>query len=246
MEQSQTSTIQTENRRAQRWLRLPLALSLTILALELVAGLVANSLALLSDAGHVLTDVLALALAWYAARQVTRPASGSMTFGYHRVGVLAAISNAVALVAVSGYIYFEAVQRFRQPPQVAGGIVIAVALAGLAGNLVVMWLLRGIRGQNLNLRSAYLHVIGDALGSVAVLGSGLVILLTGRTWVDPLASVLVATLVLVGAARILRDGLRVFLEASPAHLDLQQVAKDRKSTRLNSSHNSESRMPSSA
>ncbi|MBI3953626.1 MAG: cation transporter, partial [Chloroflexi bacterium] len=158
MQGAQITTIQEENRRAQRWLRLPLALSLTVLVMEVAAGLVANSLALLSDAGHVLTDVLALGLAWYAARQVTRPASPSMTFGYHRVGVLAAVFNAVTLAAVAGYIFFEAAQRFREPPQVAGGLVIVVAVIGLAGNLVVLWLLRGVGSQNLNLRSAYLHV----------------------------------------------------------------------------------------
>lgn len=191
-----------------------------ILVVEVVGGLLSNSLALLSDAGHVFADVVALSLSWYGVRQAERPSSSGMTFGYHRVGVVIAIVNAISIFAIVVVILYEAYHRLQQPPEVNSLLMLAVGIAGLGANaLVVLWLRRD-RQSNLNVRSAFWHALGDALASIGVIIGGTIMLLTGWFWLDPIISVLIGLIITVAAWRILREGLRVLLEATPRHLDI--------------------------
>ncbi|MEK7872685.1 MAG: cation diffusion facilitator family transporter [Chloroflexota bacterium] len=204
-------------------MRLAMTLTALILVVEVVGGIASNSLALLSDAGHVLTDLLALGLTWFGLAQERRDPTPRMTYGYHRVGLLIAVVNALLLSGVSVYIFYHAYLRLQAPPQVQGPIMLAVALVGLAANVGVMLLLQPYQGRNLNIRSAFLNVAGDALASVAVVVGGVIISMSGFYVIDPLLSILVGVLIIIGAWSILRESLPVFLEAAPAHLDTQEI-----------------------
>lgn len=206
-------------------LKLAVILSATILVAEVVGALLSNSLALLSDAGHVFTDVLALSLSWFGVRQAARPATSRMTFGYHRVGILIALINAVSVVAIAGYIFHEALARLREPPQVNSLLMFGVALVGLVANLIVVFWLVQAQRQSLNVRSAFLHAWGDALASVGVLVSGIVIFFTGWFWVDPVASIFIGLVIAVSAWGIIREAVSIFLEAAPGHLNVQEMVK---------------------
>ncbi len=197
----------------------------SILVAELVGGYLANSLALLSDAGHVFVDVLALLLSWFALRQTERPASHKMTFGYHRIGILAALVNSVSLVVISGVIFHEAYGRLGEPPPVRSGLMLSVAALGFIANVVVVLMLRREQRQNLNIRSAFLHVLGDALSSLGVMGGGAVILLSGWFWVDPAISVAIGLVIVFNSLQVIREALSIFLEASPSHLDMEQMVQ---------------------
>ena len=192
---------------------------------EVVGGLVAGSLALLADAAHMLTDTVSLGLAWVAFRLTDRPADDRRTFGYHRFPVLAAFLNGIVLVAVVAWIAFEAVQRLLEPAPVLGGTMAAIAVLGLLVNVVAFAILHGGSRDNLNMRGAALHVLGDLLGSVAALAAAIVILLTGWTPVDPLLSLLVGAIVLRGAWSLLRHSTHVLVEGAPAHIDPEEVAR---------------------
>jgi cobalt-zinc-cadmium efflux system protein len=195
-------------------------LSLAILAAELVGGLLSHSLALLSDAGHVFADIIALGLSWYGIRQASRPSNSNMTFGYHRIGVVVAIINALTIFAVGLIIIFEAYHRFQKPPEINSLLMMTVAVVGLLANLLVTWWLRKEQKSNINIRSAFWHSIGDALASVGVIAGGLIIFLTGQVWVDPLVSVLISLVILTAAWSIFREGMRVILEATPKDVDV--------------------------
>jgi cobalt-zinc-cadmium efflux system protein len=190
-----------------------------------VGGIWSHSLALLADAGHVAADVLALALAWFAAVQSRRPADQRRTYGYHRVGILAATANSVALVVVVVVIGLEAVRRLLHPEPVSGGVVVATALAAIAVNSYVAWSLRDA-GHDLNLRAALLHVLGDLASAAGVVAAGLVILLTGWLYADPLISMVICVLILVGAVRIARESMHVLMEGTPRDLDLAAVERE--------------------
>jgi len=196
-----------------------------ILIVEVVGGFLSNSLALLSDAGHVFTDFLALGLAWWAARQALRPATSQMTYGYHRWGVLAALINSLSLLGISGAIFYEAFQRLGSPEPVEGPLMLAVAVVGLLVNLYVVLRLRGLGTESINLRAALWHAGGDALSSVGVIVGGILILLTGKYWFDPAISFAIGAIILLGAWRLLREGLNVILEAPPSQLDSQEVVR---------------------
>lgn len=210
---------------SERALGLAVLLTGGFMLVEAVGGLLAGSLALLADAGHMLTDVAALALAWLAIRLRRRPASWRRTYGFDRASVLAAFVNGLALFLLAGWILWEAVQRLREPGEVLGGIMLAVAVAGLAVNLIALRLLSG-GGQSLNERAAILHVMGDLLGSVAAIAAATIILLTGWTPADPLLSVLVAGLILRAAWRIVAESGHILLEGTPPGLDPRTVAAD--------------------
>lgn len=200
--------------------------SVIILALEVTGGLMAHSLALLADAGHVFADVIALSLSWYGIRQAERPASHSMTFGYHRVGVLVAIINAVSIFAVALYIFYEAFRRLQQPPEyVDSPLMLIVATVGLSVNLLVAFWLRKERRANLNIRSAFWHALGDALASIGVILGSIIILLTGLFVVDTIISIAIGLIIILAAWQILRDGLRVLLEATPQQIDVTRMIK---------------------
>ena len=215
------------HRMARNSLRLAFFLTLIILFAELVGGLLANSLALLSDAGHVVTDLFALGLAWFATVQAERPANARKTFGYHRVGILAALVNAVTLIMIAFAILLEAIQRIQHPVPVQPFIMFLAAGIGIVVNLIIGFgLLR--EGDNLNVRAAMLHVFGDVAASAGVIVAGIIILLTGWTIVDPLLSVGIAVLIAVGAWRILRETTDILLEAVPKGLSMPDLVKDMK------------------
>ncbi|MGO1079894.1 cation diffusion facilitator family transporter [Inquilinus sp. CA228] len=203
----------------ERRLMIALAITAGFMLVEAAGGWIANSLALLADAGHMLTDAAALALAWLAARMARRPRDARRSYGYGRVQVLAAFANGIVLLAVVVAIVVEAAGRLTAPAPVEGGLMIVVAAAGLAANLVAFRVLQGGDRGNLNLRGAALHVMGDLLGSVGALAAGAVILLTGWTPIDPILSVLVSLLVLRSAWVILRESGHVLVEGSPDRID---------------------------
>jgi cobalt-zinc-cadmium efflux system protein len=192
---------------------------------EAVAGVWSGSLALLSDAGHMVTDSIALGLAALAAWLARKPPSKRHTYGLVRLEVLAALVNSLLMLGLIAYIVNEAIHRLQQPQPVMGSAVMVVAAIGLGVNLVVAWMLHH-GGSSLNIRAAFLHVLGDMLGSVAALVAGTVIWITGYTPIDPILSLLVAGLILVSAWRLLWESLHVLLEAVPAHIDLETVAQD--------------------
>lgn len=210
--------------KAGQRLRWAVLLTSLILAAEVVGGVAANSLALLSDAGHLFTDLVALGLSLFAVRLVQWPSTRRMTFGYHRVGILAALFNAVTLIGITGAVFWGAAQRFRDPPEVEGEVTLAVAVMGLVVNGVVMGLLWGQQSANLTVHSAFLHVVGDALGSLAVIVSGALILATGWFWSDPAISVFIGLIIAFGAWRIFREALSVLVEAAPAGLNVEDLA----------------------
>jgi cobalt-zinc-cadmium efflux system protein len=200
-----------------------------ILVAELAGGIMANSLALLADAGHVFADVIALSLSWYGLRQAERPASNRMTFGYHRVGVIIAIVNALSIFAIALFIFYEAIRRLQQPPEyVDSPTMLIVATIGLSVNLLVAFWLRKEQRANLNVRSAFWHSLGDALASIGVILGGIIILATGLFVVDPIISVAIGLIIVLAAWSIFRDGLRVLLEATPPQIDLSQMISDLK------------------
>jgi len=211
---------------AARKLQIALFLTAVILVAEVVTGFLANSLALLSDAGHVLMDLFALGLSWVAVHQSSRAASGRMTYGYHRIGILVAVINAIAVVVVALFIFIEAARRLQETPEVRGNILLAMALAGGLVNLVVAWVLHEESRGSLNVRSAFLHVLGDLLGSLGVLVAAVAIVVAGWLWMDAAVSVLIGVIILVGAVRILREAIHIFLEASPAHIDMDELVAE--------------------
>jgi len=199
-----------------------LVLTLSFAGVEAVAGWWSGSLALLGDAGHMLTDSLALGLAAAAAFFAKRPPSTRHSYGLGRLETLAAFGNALLMVGIVAVIAAEAVQRLMTPVPVHGGAVTVVALIGLGINVAAAWLLAGGR-HDLNVRAALLHVLGDLLGSVAALVSGVVILYTGWTTIDPLLSLLIVVLILFSSMRVLREALHALMEGVPAHLDIEAV-----------------------
>jgi cobalt-zinc-cadmium efflux system protein len=201
-------------------------LTLAFVLGESAAGLFSHSLALLSDAGHNFADALALVLAWYALGAARRPANASRTFGYHRVGILAALVNAVTLVVIAVLIFWEAFQRLRSPAPVQSGLMIGVALAALLMNTVISLWLRGEAKHDLNVRSAYLHMVGDALSSLGVVAAGAMIAITGNTTADPAVSLLIGALILWSSGGILTEAVTVLLEAAPSSLDMAAVEQE--------------------
>jgi cobalt-zinc-cadmium efflux system protein len=199
-------------------------LTFAFAAVEAATGYWANSLALLGDAGHMVTDAGALILAAAAARLARRPASAQHSYGFGRAEVIAALINALLILGLAGALLVSAVRRLQNPEPVAGMAVLLVALVGLLFNLGVLALL--IRGtQTLNIRAAVLHVVGDALGSIAALISGAVVLATGWMPIDPLLTLVICALLLTGSIRVLREGLQVVMEGVPAHVDLALVGR---------------------
>ena len=206
-----------------RRLLLVLALVLGYLVIEVIGGLLTNSLALLADAGHMFTDAAGIGLALLAIWFARRPATPEKSFGYYRIEIFAAVVNALILFAVAGYILYEAIQRFSAPPEVLGPPMLGIATVGLLVNLVSMRLLQAGAATSLNLRGAYLEVLGDLLGSAAVIVAGLVIILTGWTPIDPIASVVIAGLILPRTWSLLREAVDVLLQATPRGVDLDDV-----------------------
>jgi cobalt-zinc-cadmium efflux system protein len=190
---------------------------------EAVGGWLTNSLALLADAGHMLTDVgalsLTLAAIWFAAR----PANPKKTFGYYRLEILAAFVNGIALVLLSLWVIYEAYERFYEPPEVKGTQLTVIAAGGLIVNLIAAYLLHSDHKHDLNMRGAWLHVMGDALGSVTAIVAGALIIAFGWTWADAVCSALISLIIIFGAWRLIRESVNVLLEGTPAHINLTAV-----------------------
>lgn len=205
--------------------RLAIALGLTtaVLVAEIVGAVITGSLALLADAGHLLTDAAGIGLALLAITYAQRPATPQRTFGYYRLEILAAVANAVLLLLVAGLILIEAARRFGDPPEVAGGGMLGFALIGLAANVAGLLLLREGGKESLAVRGAYFEVLGDLLGSAAVVVAALVITVTDAAVVDPVASVVVALLILPRVWMLLRESVDVLLEATPRGVDIHEV-----------------------
>jgi len=205
--------------------RLLVALSITGLMtiVELAGGLMSNSLALIGDAGHMFTDTLALGLSLFALNLAKRPASQTKTYGYYRAEILAALINGAILVLVSAYIFYEAYQRFVEPPEVRGGLMLIVAAIGLAANVVGISILRSASRGNLNVKGAFLHMWSDTVSSVGVIAAGIIILLTGRTIADPIISIIIGLLILRGAGGLVWESINILLEAVPKNLDVSRI-----------------------
>ena len=221
-----SATGPSHDRSAQRTpLKIALAVTAAVMLAEAVGGFLSGSLALLADAGHMLTDVAALALSLFAFWLSGRPKTSRRTFGWRRFEIFAASLNGLALWAVAGVIGYEAIRRFHAPAQIRSGLMMAVAALGLAANIVVGAVLARGRGHSLNIRGAYLHVVADALGSVGVLAAALLIRLTGSSIWDPIVSVAVCVLILWGAWRLMLESFEVLMEVAPKGLDVAAVER---------------------
>ena len=212
-------------------LRWSLAATAAFVLLELVAGIRAHSLALISDAGHNFTDALALLLAWIASYVQSKPADETKTYGYHRAGVLSAFVNALTLVVLSAWIFYESFVRLRHPQAVHEDVMMAIAAVGLVLNGGIMLALRGARRHDLNIRAAFVHMLGDALGSIAIVAGAIAIRYTGWVRVDPVLSIVIGVLIVWTAWDIIRESLNILLEGLPRGIRLGDVGDAMKATR---------------
>ena len=211
------------DRQIVRRLRWALAITAIFLAAEVVGGILSNSLALVADAGHMLTDVAALALSLFVAWFSQQPQNPRKTYGYLRWEILAAFVNGAALLLISVWILWEALGRFRSPEPIAGGLMLAVATAGLVVNVIAARILTAGSKHNLNTRGAYLHVLGDLLSSIGTVAAAILIRYTGWLAADPIASVITTVLIMGGAWRLVRESVDILLESTPAHIPLAAV-----------------------
>ena len=200
-----------------------LAITATFMVVEFVAGVISGALALVADAGHMLTDVGALGLSLFTAMLARRPADLKRTYGYLRWEILAALINGATLFGLSAWVVYEAVSRIRQPHPINTGIFLVVAITGLIANMVSLLVLHRLQDHSLNVRGAYLHILGDALGSVAALIAAIIVSTTGWTVADPIVSILLSLLILFSGWRLLRESTDVLLETVPRHLSLEEV-----------------------
>ena len=206
-----------------RALRYSLVATFAYVLVTLIAGLRSHSLALLSESGHNLTDLLALLLSWVAVFVQTRPPSSTKTFGYHRAGVVAAFINALTLVGISFYIFYEAVGRMRHPVEVQPQVMIWVAFAGVIMNGTISWFLFRA-AHDVNMRSAFIHQMGDTLSTAAVIIGGWAIMLTGQHWIDPALSIGISCLILWSSLGIIQETLNILLEGAPRGMSVEQIA----------------------
>ncbi|MEV0171625.1 cation diffusion facilitator family transporter [Streptomyces sp. NPDC050803] len=204
-------------------LRVALSITLTVMVVEVVGGVVADSLALVADAAHMATDALGLGMALLAIHFAGRPPTGNRTFGYARAEILAALANCLLLLGVGGYVLYEAIQRFFTPAGTEGGLMIVFGAIGLVANMISLTLLMRGQKESLNVRGAFLEVAADALGSVAVLISAVVILTTGWQTADPIASLIIGLMIVPRTVKLLRETLDVLLEAAPKGVDMMEV-----------------------
>jgi cobalt-zinc-cadmium efflux system protein len=208
----------------EKRLGLSLAVTAAIFVAEVAGGLLSNSLALLSDAGHVLTDSFALGLSLVAARISRKPSDYRATYGYQRVGLLAAVINGVSLVVIAAFIFFEAYERITSPPSIHVPLMLLIATFGLFGN-VLMALIIGREHEDLNIRSAWLHVMGDTLSSLGVIIAGIIIYFTNWVYADPVASALIGLVILSGGIRVVRETFSIFMEMTPASFHPEEIAQ---------------------
>lgn len=204
-------------------LRIALGITLSVMVVEIIGGVVADSLALIADAAHMATDALGLGMALLAIHFANRPPTGNRTFGFARAEILAALANCLLLLGVGGYVLYEAIQRFIEPADTRGGLAIAFAVVGLVANIISLSLLMRGQKDSLNVRGAYLEVLADALGSVTVIVAAGIILLTGWQYADPIASIVIGLMIVPRTIKLLRETLDVLLESAPKGVDMAEV-----------------------
>ena len=204
-------------------LKITLGLVLIIMVAEIIGGVFSNSLALLSDAGHMLTDALALGLSLFAMNLARRPATSTKTFGYHRAEIMAALANGTVLILVSIFIFYEAYQRFSVEPVVKGPLMLIVACIGLVANLIGLYLLRRGSRKSINIKAAFWHIIGDTMSSVGVIIAAVIIYFTGWNIADPILAVVIGIVILWGAVRIVKESVDILLESVPQHIEIEKV-----------------------
>ena len=209
-----------------RGLALSLGITLIFVFVEIAAGIFSNSLALLTDAAHNFTDVLALALSWWALRLTSQPATHEKTYGYHRAGILAALANSTTLVVIALGIFYEAYHRFVNPPEVQADVLIGVGVVAVIINVVTTLLVRRGAEHDLNIRSAFLHLMGDVLSTVGAVIAGVIIRYTNWNWLDPLVSVLIGLLILWSAWTIVREAIDILMEGTPTDIDMEAMIRD--------------------
>jgi cobalt-zinc-cadmium efflux system protein len=208
--------------------RLLAAISITasIAIVELIGGILSNSLALIGDAAHMFTDTVALGLSLLALNLARRPASQTRTYGYLRAEILAALTNGIVLILISAYISYEAYRRFVEPPQIQGGLMLVIAIIGLLANLIGLTILRRGGLRNLNVKSAFLHMWSDAISSIGVIVAATIILLTGWRLIDPIITIVIVVLIMRGAVRLVVEASNILLETVPKHLNVSHVASE--------------------
>jgi len=212
-----------------RRLKIALALVLAIMIAEVIGGLVSNSLALLSDAGHMLVDALALGLSLFAMTIAMRPATPTKTYGYHRIEIMAALANGTVLIVLALWIFYEAYQRFLTPSPVQTPLMLLVAAVGLVANLIGLLLLREASHHHLNVKSAFWHILGDTISSVGVIIAAIIISVTQWYIVDSIIAIFIGVIILWGAVRIVRESVDILLEAVPKHIDINKTIEAIKS-----------------
>jgi cobalt-zinc-cadmium efflux system protein len=208
-----------------RRLLITLFIVLVVMVAEIVGGLLSNSLALLSDAGHMLVDALALSISLIAIWIARRPADTVKTYGYHRVEIMAALTNGVILVLVAVFIFYQAYQRLLEPAEIDAALMMGIAAVGLVANLTGMLLLRGARHSSLNIKAAFWHILGDTISSFGVIVGGIIIAVTDWTIVDPIIAIVIGTIILWGAVRLVRESSDILLEAVPGHIQMEEVGR---------------------
>jgi len=206
-----------------RRLLITLLIVLVVMVAEIVGGLLSNSLALLGDAGHMLVDALALSISLIAIWIARRPADTTKTYGYHRVEIMAALTNGVILVLVAVFIFYRAYQRLLEPTEVDAALMMGIAAIGLVANLAGMLLLRGARHASINIKAAFWHILGDTISSFGVIVGGIIIAITDWRIVDPIIAIVIGTIILWGAIRLVRESSDILLEAVPAHIQMDEV-----------------------
>jgi len=212
------------NMSGEKRLFLTFLVTILILVAEVIGGLISNSLALLSDAGHMVTDALAIALGLAAARISRKPSDKNATFGYHRVGLLAALINGLSLLVIAVFIFYESYKRIVFSPVIDVPVMLGIASFGLAGNLIMAFIL-GHSHEDLNIKSVWLHVMGDTLSSAGVIISGIIIYFTGWAYADPIAGLLIGVIIILGGVRLIRDTVSIFLNLTPKGFDVEALVK---------------------
>lgn len=207
-------------------LTLSLILTAAFVIIEVIAGIIGNSLALLTDAAHNVTDVIALALSWYALNIALKPAHAGKTFGYHRVGILVALINSTTLILIAIGIFFEAYKRFLSPPEVDSTLLIGVGAVAFIINLVTALMVKEGSEHDLNLRSAFLHLMGDVMSTLGAVIAGIIITFTKWNWLDPLVSVLIGAFILYNAWSILKQTIHILLESTPENINMDSMVSD--------------------
>ncbi len=218
-----TDELTLSRRTNRRALTFALVLAAAVVGVEVAGGILTNSLALLADAGHMVSDVIAVSIALVAIWMATRPASAQQTFGYQRAEVLAAAANGTILLLVAAFVFWQAAQRFSDPPDVSSGPMLGIGAVGLIANIASASILHSRQGESLNVRGAFYHVLGDLAGSIGVVVAGVIMLTTGWMLADPLMSVAIGLLIVIGAMRLLFESLTILLETVPSNIDTVEV-----------------------